>query len=333
MGGAAVSVRWRTLGTYHAQPFLRRRNDSGGTHRNPSLSPERCVRVRQRTDEDTRSRYKPVMIELLNRVHRVQPFPNASVRVAADPALRAPAATSLRLVEAPMRPWRESLSLIERHMPFKLRSLHVGDPVQTAGDVFRCLHLVHSGAIKTKVVAACGRQQVVGLHLRGDWVGFEGIATGYIACAGYAMDSSEIWTVCYATLLKTAERVPELAHVLYTTMGSQLARQNAWRITMATLPADARLADFLRCWVQALALRDLRCDSIRLHLTRAEIGNYLGMTLETVSRSFSHLVALGLVAFEGKGRRNIVISDINTLRAFVASRAYAPASPPRQWVQ
>ncbi len=260
------------------------------------------------------------MMELRNHVHHVRAAP---LDIAPDMACRALAGAPPRAVGAPMRPWRESLSLIERHMSFKLRGLHAGDPVQAAGDVFVCLHLVHFGAIKTKVVAACGRQQVAGLHLKGDWVGFDGIATGYCACDGYAMDTSEIWTVSYAVLLKTAERVPELAHVLLTAMGSQLARQHKWRIAMATLPADARLADFLRSWVQALALRDLRTDNVRLRLTRAEVGNHLGMTLETVSRSLSRLVELGLIAFDDKTRRHFAIPDIGALAAYVQSRSHS----------
>lgn len=260
------------------------------------------------------------MMELCNHVHRIS---DVSLGVAPDPAYRTPAAMPIRPVQVPMRPWRESLSLIERHMSYKRRSLHAGDPVQTAGDAFGCLHLVHFGAIKTIVLAACGCQQIVGLHLKGDWVGFDGIATGYSACNGCAMDTSEIWTVCYATLLKTAERVPELMHLLNTAMGSQLARQHKWRIAMATLPADARLADFLRSWVQALALRDLRTDNIRLRLTRAEIGNYLGMTLETVSRSFSRLAKFGLIAFDDKGHRRFAIPDIDALVAFAEIRTHS----------
>ncbi len=259
------------------------------------------------------------MLELLNRVHHL---PAGFVGVAPGPAFWAPVVTPPRPVESPTPRWRESLCLIERHMPFKLRSLHVGDPVQTAGDAFSGLHLVHFGAVKTLVVAACGRQQVVGLHLTGDWVGFDGIASGYCASNGYAMDTSEVWTVCYAVLLQTAERVPELARALYIAMGSQLASQHRWRVALATLPADARLADFLRTWVQALALRDLRSDNMALLLTRAEIGNHLGMRLETVSRSFSRLVELGLIVFDDKRRQHLATPDIYALAAYVQSRAH-----------
>jgi CRP/FNR family transcriptional regulator len=220
------------------------------------------------------------------------------------------------------RTWRTSLALVERHLSFTRRSLHSGDPVQTAGEPFQCLHLVHFGAVKSLVVATNGSQQVAGLFIKGDWAGFDGIATGVCACDAFAMDTTEIWTVRYQVLLKTTERVPELAHALYVAMSSQLARDREWRFALATLSADARLADFLRAWAQALALRELRTDHITLRLTRAEIGNYLGMTLETVSRSFSRLVAQGLISFDDKGRRHFAIPNLDALIAYVDGKVH-----------
>ncbi len=218
---------------------------------------------------------------------------------------------------APTQRWREALTLIDRHLSYTRRQLHAGDSIQSAGADFNCLHLVHFGAIKSVVVAANGSHQLAGLHLKGDWIGFDGIASGQCACDAYAMDTSEIWSLRYVVLLKTAERVPEIAHALYAAMSGQLAYDRAWRFALATMPADARLADFLRSWARSLALRELRTDHITLRLTRAEIGNYLGMTLETVSRSFTRLAELELIAFEGKGRRHFTIRDVAALEAFV----------------
>jgi CRP/FNR family transcriptional regulator len=234
--------------------------------------------------------------------------------------------TRLHPDEAPERRWRNSLLMVERHLSFTRRSLHEGDIVQTAGEPFKSLHLVHFGAVKTVVSVANGCQQVAGLHAKGDWVGFDGIATGLCACDAMAMDTSEIWTLRYAVLIKAAERIPELAHALFAAMSSQMERDREWRFALATLPADARLADFLRTWAQSLALRELRTDHITLRLTRAEIGNYLGMTLETVSRSFSRLVSLGLISFDDKGRRHFAIRDVDALIAYVDSKVHSCAS-------
>jgi len=281
---------------------------------------QRRGHVRKRTVECVTRHYNVSMLNLLNHTRPTfLPLPGrlASVYLKSPAASRPPAVA----VAVPSRHWRISLALVERHVAFTRRSLHAGDTVQTAGEPFRSLHLVHFGAVKSVVVAANGCQQVAGLHIKGDWVGFDGIATSVSACDAFAMDTSEIWTLRYPSVLKAAEQAPELAHALFAAMSDQLARDREWRFALATLPADARLADFLRCWAQALALRELRTDHITLRLTRAEIGNYLGMTLETVSRSFSRLVALGLISFDDKGRRHFAIHDVAALSAFVDDKA------------
>jgi len=96
-------------------------------------------------------------------------------------------------------------------------------------------------------------------------------------------------------------------------------------MSVCTLPADARVADFLRYWAQSLARRGLRTDQITLRMTRAEIGNYLGMTLETVSRALSRLARCNLIRFAEKGRREISIPEVDALADFVQA-SLAPAA-------
>ena len=84
-------------------------------------------------------------------------------------------------------------------------------------------------------------------------------------------------------------------------------------MSVCTLPADARVADFLRYWADSLARSGLRTDQITLRMTRAEIGNYLGMTLETVSRALSQLARDKVIGFAEKGRRDVHIPDVAAL--------------------
>ncbi len=227
---------------------------------------------------------------------------------------------SLRAVEAPHSPhqrWRESLALIERHVSFTRRTVHVGDAVQVAGEAFTSLHVVNAGVFKTVNQAPDGREQMVALHFKGDWIGFDGIAAGRCACDAIAMDTGEIWSVHYGALLKAAAEVPALMHAVHAAMSSQLARDRDWLLALSTLPADARVADFVRSWAEALAERGIRTDQVTLRMTRAEIGNYLGMTLETVSRAFGRLARCGLIRFDVKGRRDIAIPCVQALADFV----------------
>ena len=86
---------------------------------------------------------------------------------------------------------------------------------------------------------------------------------------------------------------------------------------MGTLPADARVADFLLQWAYSLAERGLRTDQINVHMTRADIGNYLGLTLESVSRALSRLARNGVIEFNEKGRRDISIPNLTALSDFI----------------
>lgn len=219
--------------------------------------------------------------------------------------------------------WRESLALVERHLSFTRRIVHAGDAVQVAGDPFTCLHIIKLGSVKAVTLAANGREQLAGVYLKGDWIGFDSIATGTCPSDAYAMDTSEIWTLRYTALLQTVAGVPELLAGLHIAMSGQLARDREWRFALGTLPADARVADFVRTWAKSLNERDLRTDQITLRLTRAEIGSYLGMTLETVSRSFSRLARVGLIRFEDKGRRHFNIPSVRALIDFVELNANA----------
>jgi CRP/FNR family transcriptional regulator len=88
-------------------------------------------------------------------------------------------------------------------------------------------------------------------------------------------------------------------------------------MSVCTLPAEARVADFLLQWSESMAKRGLRTDAITLRMTRAEIGNYLGMALETVSRTLSRLARENIINFVERGRRHVRIADPQALQGFV----------------
>lgn len=218
------------------------------------------------------------------------------------------------------------MTLIELHVPFVSHRLRAGATVQYAGQAFVFLHLVHWGAVKTVGIEADGCSQITGLHVKGDWIGFDALGQDRCVADVQAMNDIEIWTMRYATLLALTQSLPQLAHVLHVAMAEQLARERHWRRSLATLSAEARLADFLRVWAVTLAQRELRDDHIAMHLTRVEIANYLGMSMETASRCFSQLARLGLIAFDGEGRRQFVIPDLAALSGFIDARSHACAA-------
>lgn len=206
------------------------------------------------------------------------------------------------------------------------RVVHAGDVIYRAGEAFSSLHILNSGFFKIVNLTADGREQVVALKFRGDWLGFDGIANGSYACDAVAMDTGEVWTVRYDELLRACANRPVLLTVLHEAMSREIAGDRDSMMSLCTLPADARVADFLRQWAESLARRGLRNDQISLRMTRAEIGNYLGMTLETVSRSLSRLARAGAIEFADKCRRDIRIPDVQALSEFV-QRSLAPVAP------
>jgi CRP/FNR family transcriptional regulator len=210
----------------------------------------------------------------------------------------------------------DMLKLVAEKLPLQRRVVRAGDSIYRAGERFAQLFIVHSGFVKIVNAAADGREQVVGLHFKGDWLGFDGIAHGCYGCDAVAMDTGEVWAVNYDALLQACAVHPQLLAVLHAAMSREITRDRDSLLSLCTLSADARVADFLRYWTDSLARRGLRTDQITLRMTRAEIGNYLGMTLESVSRALSRLARQQVIAFSEKGRRHIRIPDVNALSAY-----------------
>ena len=218
----------------------------------------------------------------------------------------------------------DTLKLLNDKLAPQRRVVHAGDVIFQAGERFDNLYILNSGFFKIVNLSPDGREQVVGLKFRGDWLGFDGIANSQYACDAIAMDTGEVWVIRYATLLTACTGQPALLTVLHEAMSREIARDRDSLMSVCTLPADARVADFLRYWAESLANRGMRTDQITLRMTRAEIGNYLGMTLETVSRALSKLARDKVIAFVEKGRRDVHIPDVGALSAFV-QRCLAPA--------
>lgn len=218
----------------------------------------------------------------------------------------------------------DALKLVEEALAPQRRIVHAGESVYLGGERCGTLYIVNAGFFKIVKLSADGREQVVGLKFRGDWLGFDGIAGGHHACDAVAMDTGEVWAIHYEALLAACVERPALLKSLHEAMSRDIAHDGDSLMSVCTLPADARVADFLRYWAESLAERGLRTDQITLRMTRAEIGNYLGMTLETVSRALSRLARERLIAFTEKDRRELHLPDIDALSAFV-QRALAPS--------
>lgn len=211
----------------------------------------------------------------------------------------------------------QTLELLRTSVPLHRSLLHAGDTIYQAGRGFECLYVLSTGSAKIVSLSADGREQVVGLKFKGDWMGFDGIADGCHGCDAIAMDTGEVWAIGYDALLAAGARDRALLKLLHEAMSREIAHDRDSLMSVCTLPAEARVADFLLQWSESMARRGLRTDAITLRMTRAEIGNYLGMALETVSRTLSRLAREDIINFVEKGRRHVRIADPQALQGFV----------------
>lgn len=239
--------------------------------------------------------------------HRPLPVAQAATQAAAAAAEQASETQRIQ----------DTLKLLAESLPIQRRVVRAGDTIYQAGERFTQLHILNSGFFKVVNTAQDGREQVVGLHFKGDWLGFDGIAHGRYGCDAVAMDTGEVWSVRYDALMQACATNPKLLCVLHGEMSREISRDRDSLLSLCTLSADARVADFLRYWADSLARRGLRTDQITLRMTRAEIGNYLGMTLESVSRALSRLARDKVICFAEKGRREIQIPQLSALTDFI----------------
>lgn len=238
----------------------------------------------------------------------------AATRAAATPvAAWWPAQPAWDEVRAQADRISEAMTMVAAQVPLQRRVVRAGDTVVRAGDAFTHLHIINAGCVKIVNSAADGRVQMVGLQFKGDWLGLDGIAEGRYRCEAVALDTGEVWSLRYDLLLAACARHAPLMNLLHAEMSRVISRDRDALLSLNTLSADARVSEFLRQTADAMARRGLRTDQITLRLTRAEIGNYLGMTLESVSRALSRLARERVISFADGARREIRITDIGAL--------------------
>jgi len=197
---------------------------------------------------------------------------------------------------------------------FALRRVREGESLVRAGDKFHSLYVVRSGCFKTVYTDLSGSEQVLGFPLSGDLMGADGIDSGHYSSTAISLDTSEVVIVPLTNLTRLVEECPKLEALLYRVLSRELVRVQNMAWTLGTLGAEGRVAAFLLAFSARLgALGYSRC-SFNLRMTRQEIGSYLGLKLETVSRSLSTLNSSGVIRVH---QRTIDIVDADALRAVI----------------
>ncbi len=207
-----------------------------------------------------------------------------------------------------------------QHMQFKS-----GQRIHTIGQPFDMLYIVYSGFLKSVIIDESGNEQVLGFPMKGDLFGIDGIHGKHYSTETVALSNCEIILVPFKTFLAIGRTNADLEAAIYGVMSRELVREQSLIGTLGSLSAEARVARFLVSLSDRFADMGYSGKQFNLRMTRQEIGNYLGLTLETVSRTFSAFNAVGLIAVD---QRAIVLHDIQalkTLRRLPPSHARAKA--------
>jgi CRP/FNR family transcriptional regulator len=170
---------------------------------------------------------------------------------------------------------------------FGRRKVGMGEAVFRESDRFQYVYAVRSGTFKSSLTLADGREQVTGFHLAGDLMGLDGLASGSHASKACALEDAEVCAIPYAPLNDLAARTPGLHMGMARLMSREIVREHSLMVLLGSMNAEERLAAFLVNLSQRMQARGYSSREFHLRMSRAEIGSYLGMKLETVSRMFT----------------------------------------------
>jgi len=189
-----------------------------------------------------------------------------------------------------------------------------GDYLYRSNDAFHSLYAIRTGSFKTQVLHEDGREQVTGFQMTGEIIGLDAISTDAHTCDAVAMEDSEVCALPFNQLEAMSRELPSLQRHLYKIMSREIVRDQGIMLLLGSMRAEERLAAFLLNLSQRLAARGFSATQFQLRMSRQEIGSYLGLKLETVSRAFSHFQELGLINVKV---RAIEIIDLPKLQAAV----------------
>ncbi len=185
------------------------------------------------------------------------------------------------------------------------------------GEAFTSLYAIRTGFFKTCIATEDGRDQVTGFQMAGEIIGLDGIVNDRHSCDAVALEDAEVCVMPYANLEELSREVNALQHHVHKVMSREIVREHGVMLLLGSMRAEERLAAFLLNLVQRLHARGFSQSELVLRMTREEIGSYLGLKLETVSRTFSKFADDGMIEVK---QRHVRILDTEKLQSMVNSQ-------------
>jgi CRP/FNR family transcriptional regulator, anaerobic regulatory protein len=194
------------------------------------------------------------------------------------------------------------------------RKVKRGIPLFRNGEAFTSLYAIRTGFFKTCITTEDGRDQVTGFQMAGEIIGLDGIVNDHHTCNAVALEDAEVCVMPFDRIEELSREVIALQHHVHKIMSREIVREHGVMLLLGSMRAEERLAAFLLNLVQRLHARGFSRSELVLRMTREEIGSYLGLKLETVSRTFSKFVEDGTVEVK---QRHVRILNTGALKQWV----------------
>lgn len=216
----------------------------------------------------------------------------------------------------------ENLDQLDRVVKNR-RPMQLGDYLYRSGQALGALFVAREGAFKTTITDEQGQSQVIGFHLPGELIGLDALGTGSHACDAQALTHANVCEIPLSQLETVASQVPGLQHQLLRIIGQSINRDHSHLEMLGVKSAGDRMALFLHGMTERYALLGRPSDLIVLPMSRQDIGSYLGLVIETVSRTFNKMQEDGVISVHA---RQIRILDPQRLASMAHTTIDSPAS-------
>ena len=178
--------------------------------------------------------------------------------------------------------------------------LKKGEFLFRSGEFFHSLYAIRTGFFKTTVASQDGRDQVTGFFMSGEMIGMDGICTHSHSCDAVALEDSEVCELPFGHMEALSKEIPSIQTHFFRLMSREIVRDQGVMLLLGNMRAEERIAAFLLNLSQRLHHRGFAANDFILRMSREEIGSYLGLKLETVSRTLSRFHQEGLILVEHK---------------------------------
>lgn len=192
------------------------------------------------------------------------------------------------------------------------RPVQKNDRIYYAGDVFKSVYALRSGAVKTVKNTEDGQEQITGFYLPGEIIGMDGLAGNIHLNTATTLETSAICEIPFSRLEELSTKIPTLQRRFFQLMSKEIIQDQQLITLLSKNSADERIAALLLSISSRNHNRGLSSKDFYLPMSRSDIGNYLGLTIETVSRVFSRFHKKGVISLD---KKHVVINDIDSLKS------------------